>query len=275
MKSGPIKRHGGKAYQAKKIISLMPAHTRYIEPYFGGGAVLLARDGVGVAEFVNDIDFELTNFWRILGNVERFPIFARMAQTIPFSQREFEDAKTPIVIDGDDLRTEMNAAIAFFIRNRQSRQALGKCFATPTRRLRQGMNEQVSAWLSAVDGLPAFHARMRRVEIRCMEAIDFIHELDSPESLAYVDPPYLHETRTATKCYKHEMTTEQHELLIDCLYGMKGKFILSGYPNDLYDDAAQEFGWNRIDIEIDNKSSSAKSKEKKIERLWANFNLPV
>lgn len=40
MKSGPIKRHGGKAYLATKIRALFPTHSRYVEPFFGGGAVL-------------------------------------------------------------------------------------------------------------------------------------------------------------------------------------------------------------------------------------------
>lgn len=270
MKSGPIKRYGGKAYQAKKIISLMPAHTRYIEPFFGGGAVLLARDGVGVAEFVNDLDRDLSNFWNVLGDEVLSQEFMRRASVVPFSEPCFDRAKE--LLGGGSA---VSQALYFFVVNRQSRQALGKCFATPTSRLRQGMNEQVSAWLSAVDGLPDFHFRMRRVEVRCMEATDFILELDSPETFAYVDPPYLHETRTATKCYTHEMTPGQHATLLDCLGVMKGRFILSGYPSEMYDRFAKLYGWHHIDIEIDNKSSSAKSKEKKIERLWANFNLAI
>ena len=37
----PLKWHGGKYYLASKIIGLMPSHLHYVEPYFGGGAVLL------------------------------------------------------------------------------------------------------------------------------------------------------------------------------------------------------------------------------------------
>ena len=41
----PLKWHGGKYYLASKIVRLMPPpHLHYVEPYFGGGAVLFARD---------------------------------------------------------------------------------------------------------------------------------------------------------------------------------------------------------------------------------------
>ena len=40
----PLKWHGGKYYLASKIVDLMPPHLHYVEPFFGGGAVLLARD---------------------------------------------------------------------------------------------------------------------------------------------------------------------------------------------------------------------------------------
>jgi len=40
----PLKWHGGKYYLASRIVSLMPCHLHYVEPFLGGGAVLLARD---------------------------------------------------------------------------------------------------------------------------------------------------------------------------------------------------------------------------------------
>ena len=40
----PLKWHGGKHYVAPRVIELMPPHLHYVEPYFGGGQVLFARD---------------------------------------------------------------------------------------------------------------------------------------------------------------------------------------------------------------------------------------
>jgi DNA adenine methylase len=136
------------------------------------------------------------------------------------------------------------------------------------------MNEQVSAWLSAVDGLPEFHERLRRVEIRCGDALDFIRELDSPETCFYCDPPYVHETRSTTGEYGlHEMTHDDHCALLDCLIQIKGKFLLSGYRNPTYDfwHKQRGFDWSRVDFEIPNQASSTKKKEIKTECVWTNF----
>ena len=62
----PIKWHGGKSYLADKIISLMPEHVHYVEPYFGGGFVLFRKACEGVSEVVNDLNSELTTFWDVL-----------------------------------------------------------------------------------------------------------------------------------------------------------------------------------------------------------------
>jgi len=57
------------------------------------------------------------------------------------------------------------------------------------------MNEQASAWLRAVDGLPDVHQRLQRVVILNDDAVIVIRQQDGPHTLYYLDPPYLHETR--------------------------------------------------------------------------------
>jgi hypothetical protein len=55
------------------------------------------------------------------------------------------------------------------------------------------------------------------------------------------------------------------------LGAVRGKFLLSGYRNALYDAAAERYGWRRTDIQIDNKASSKKTKPTKTECLWSNY----
>jgi len=266
--SSPTRYHGGKNYLAPWIRSFFPAHLRYCEPYFGGGSVLFASDGVGVAEYVNDLDWGLINFWKVLADPLSFKKFKRQIEATPFSTYEFEAAACSF-----EPKTSWSVphAVWFFIRNRQSRQGLGEDFATPTSRLRRNMNENVSAWLSSVAGLPEVHARLQRVEIRNTRAIAFIASLDSADTLFYCDPPYLGVTRTAKKVYRHEMTEKNHSRLLTCLGGIKGKFLLSGYDSLLYRTAAAEYGWYSVRKQIDNKSSSKQVKDVKTECLWMNF----
>lgn len=280
----PIKRHGGKHYLAKRIIELMPPRAKnpnapdandpgwlhYVEPFFGGGAVLFAQDPEGISEVVNDIDWTLTNFWSVLRSDELFPRFVRAVEATPVCEGEWDIAA--VTLEHADDFPAVQAALAFFIRNRQSRQALGKHFCTLVRnRTRRGMQEQVSAWLSAVEGLPEIHARLQRVAILNSDAVKVILQQDGPRTLFYVDPPYVHETRTVADAYLHEMTKADHLELIQALAVLDGRFLLSGYRCDLYDSWAEKCGWRRVDIEIDNKSGGGRVKQKRVESIWMNF----
>lgn len=134
------------------------------------------------------------------------------------------------------------------------------------------MNEQASAWLSAINGLEAVHDRLKRVVILCRDAVDVIRQQDGVETLFYLDPPYLPSTRVSSGNYEHEMTEDQHVRLLETIQGCEGKVMLSGYPNELYDDML--IGWQRHDFKIDNKVSGAKQKRRMVESVWCTFRLP-
>lgn len=291
VKTPPLKWHGGKNYLAKWLHSLAPPSVcedpehgythRNIVCGGGLGEFWNWEPVNGISEAVNDSNVELTRFWIVLQNDDLFADFSRIVSCTPFSQERFEAAQVTKLIDGllgeeqisDKRMTGLaRQAANFFIRYRQSRQGLGKDYATPTRRTRRGMNENVSAWLSAVDGLPECHARLRSVELRNLDAVEFIEKYDHPRALFYCDPPYLHETRSSTGEYgDHEMSEGDHTRLLFKLSRIKGRFMLSGYHSELYDEAAEVAGWQCREREIDNKASSSKTKPKRVECVWTNY----
>jgi DNA adenine methylase len=212
---------------------------------------------------VNDIHRELTTFWRVLQDSRKFARFCRIIDAMPFSQVEWNDAH-------GDAANPVSQAVNFFVRCRQSRAGKLDCFATLSRnRTRRNMNEQASSWMSAIEGLPAVAARLKRVVVLDEEAVKVIMSQDGPNTLFYLDPPYVHETRVSTTDYDHEMSTDQHVELLEVIEGCCGKVLLSGYPNDLYKNKLKN--WNSLDFEIDNKASSAKQKPRMIERVWMNY----
>lgn len=268
----PLKWHGGKHYLASRIVAMMPPHVHYVEPHAGGLSVLLAKDPEGVSEVVNDIDGRLTIFWNVLQDQTFFDKFMRIVEAIPFSQNEWEAANIwagdrgkfpdapPIVMD----------AAMFFVHCRQSLAGRMKCFAPLSRtRTRRGMNEQASAWITAVDGLPAVHARLRRVVVLNKNAIDVIKGQDGPDTLFYIDPPYLAETRTSPDVYAHEMTAAEHAVLLQVIIALKGKVMISGYRSDLYDTFLRD--WHRHEFDLPNNAAGGRSKARKTEVLWCNF----
>jgi DNA adenine methylase len=247
----------------------MPPHTHYVEPYFGGGSVLLARDGEGVSEVANDLHFDLTTFWRVLASPDLFPRFQRLVEALPFSEGLFVDAHAVLDIpegEGDPVQT----AAAFFVRCRQSLAGRMKAFTGVTKtRTRRGMNNEVSAWLSAVEGLPAVHERLKRVLILRRPALDVIRGQDGPDTFFYCDPPYLPDTRASPGVYAHEMDEAAHVELLAALRGVRGKVALSGYPHPLYDDTLK--GWRVVDFDMANHAAGGDSKRRMTERLWLNY----
>tara|TARA_R110002111_G_scaffold178464_1_gene244398 strand:+ start:24 stop:425 length:402 start_codon:yes stop_codon:yes gene_type:complete len=133
------------------------------------------------------------------------------------------------------------------------------------------MNEQVSSWWSAVEGLEAAKERLQRVVIENEDATKLIRREDGEQTLFYVDPPYVQRTRVVANAYQHEMSESDHIELLEALETMSGSFILSGYRDPIYDDSARRNSWRRVDIKIDNKASSKKTKPMKIESIWMNF----
>jgi DNA adenine methylase len=131
------------------------------------------------------------------------------------------------------------------------------------------MNEQASAWLGAVEGLSEVHDRLRQVVIENRPALEVIRREDGPGTLHYMDPPYLGDTRTSKDVYAFEMTEADHQELLDLLRNVKGRVMLSGYPNALYDTTLA--GWSRHDFDLANHAAGGSDKRRMTECVWCNF----
>lgn len=267
MNRSPLRWHGGKSFLADWILSLMPEHVHYVEPYFGGGSLLFSKSPEqyeGVSEVVNDLDEDLTNFWEVLRDPRHSTTLYAMLNNTPVSEYIFRKQKALLESgDGDCI----DRAFAYFVVNRQSRQGLGKDFNTLSRnRTRRGMNEQASAWLTAIS-LGRFADRLQRVVILNRPAIDVIKQQDSKGTLHILDPPYFPDTRVAGE-YAHEMTADDHVELLDTLESIEGKFLLCGYQCETYNKWASRNGFEVFTKEAVAQSSGNKSKPTRTETVW-------
>src|SRR5262245_13577332 len=269
----PLKSAGGKYYLARQIVTLMPRHTHYVEPYAGGMAVLFAKSSEDVSEVVNDLNGDLMNFWRVLQDKKLFAEFKRRVEVVPFSEVEWQDAQTELAEPATSITgtARLERAVRFFILCRQSMSGRCQEFTPLSRnRTRRGMNEQASSWLKAIEGLPAVHARLQRVVILNRPAVEVIRSQDGPGTLFYLDPTYLHETRSsATMFGEYEMPEEQHIELLDLIQGVQGKVMISGYRSSLYD--ARLAKWCRHEFMVPNSTATGDFKRRMIETLWCNF----
>jgi DNA adenine methylase len=247
----------------------MPPHLHYVEPYFGSGAVLFAKDFADTSEVVNDIDRTLSDFWCVLQDPALFTELQRRLEATPFSEAEYHYAHA-LLAPGLGARS-VDRAWAFFVYCRQSLAGRMKSFSGITKtRTRRGMNGEASAWLSAIDGLQAVHDRLKRVVILdARPALGVIAAHDGPQTLYYLDPPYLDTTRTSPDVYAREMTAQDHAELLALLPTLTGQWMLSGYRSELYDTMLASYP--RHDFDLPNNAAHGPDKRRMTECLWCNF----
>ena len=263
--ASPLKYHGGKTYLAPKIVRLMPPHVHFVEAYAGGLSVMFNKDPNDVSEVANDLDGRVATFWRVLREPDLFKKFRRQCEATEFGRQAFRAAYNHQY--GDDPLAD---AWAFFVLCRQSMAGRQQDFAPLSRRrTRRGMNEQASAWLSAVTGLEAVHPRPRRVVVEQMDALELIQRADDAETLYYLDPPYLPQVRSPGQVYTHDMTKRDHRDLLAVIRQCRGKVMLSGYPSAMYGKRLAD--WNMHTFDSPNHAAGGAKKRRMTEAVWCNF----
>ena len=245
----PIGWFGGKNFMLKRLLPILEGipHMRYVEP-FGGGAVVLLNKRPVELEVYNDIDAGLHNFFVVLADSELFAAFRRRVETLPYSRRLFEECRK-------DWKTEterVKRAAQWFV---LARQSFGADFAhsqgswgSVTSSSSRGMARTCAGWLSAIEKLPEVSARLRRVQIENQDWRTILDRYDSPDTLFYLDPPYVHSMRRG-KNYVHEMTDEDHKELVQVVMRLQGKVVVSGYPNEIY-RPLKSAGWEKREYEV-------------------------
>lgn len=197
--------------------------------------------------------------WRIFNSADFGAYTSRTRLFIQFAQtayaRSFEIAEDPVE---DALRFAVNSMMSYgggihkpgFKRN-------GLLRTTPY--------PQTWREYPAVVRECAAELRNRNIEINNMDALQVMARYDTPDTLHYVDPPYVQSTRGNRVRYAHEYDQEDHERLLAFLQTLKGKVVLSGYDSDLY--ARHLTGW-RKECKVSHDTQGGK----KIECLWLNYN---
>jgi DNA adenine methylase len=113
---------------------------------------------------------------------------------------------------------------------------------------RLGMANAVAQWLSIVEMLPALAERVRTVQIEHGDWLEVMESYDTPNTLFYVDPPFVRSTRCGGK-YHYEMDNAEHRELVEVLLSIQGRAVLSGYRNAIY-RPLEEAGWECVDMPI-------------------------
>lgn len=250
-----VRYHGGKVRMADKIIGLFPAHDCYVEPFGGGAAVLLAKARSRL-EVYNDLDGDMVTLFRVLRD-DPSALTEAIALT-PFAREEHETAYA-------DACNDVECARRVLVRSHFGHGSSGIHRPTGFRAagLRAG-TLPVHGWMTLPETIRIAAERMRGVVIERRPAVQVMQAHDGAQTVHYVDPPYLPETRDKGRDYRHEMTVSEHEEMLRAIRDLRGSVVLSGYASALYDEAMHD--WRRIEIQ-----THADRAAKRTEIIWCNF----
>lgn len=257
-----IRYHGGKWLLAPWIIAHMGSHHTYVEPFGGGGSVLL-RKPRSYAEIYNDLDGDVVNLFRMAR--DHGEELRRLLQLTPFAREEFDASYEP----SPDPLERARRMVVRSLQGFGSAAASGERTGFRSSSTRTGTSPAVD-WRNYPDALVATIDRLQGVVVESRDALEVMAYHDRPETLHYVDPPYVHSTRSdkvrhndTGKSYRHELTDDQHQRLAEFLLGLRGKVLLSGYRCPLYDELFA--GWHRVE-----RHAFADGARERIECLWLN-----
>jgi len=265
---GPIYWFGGKGAMLSKIVPILEAipHKRYCEPFGGGGWVLIAKRPVEV-ETYNDIDHGLVNLFRVLASEEMFEKFYRRVALLPYSRELFYEYRQTWEAQADPVE---RAARWFYVASQSFAGDFGQSWGSVVSASTRSMATTTSNWLSRLDRLPKIHARLARVQIECADWRVVLERYDTHETLFYLDPPYIPETRKSGR-YNHELSIDDHKCLVERLLSLRGVAALSGYKHEVYQPLDQA-GWRRLEWQV-SCYAAARTRETGIQGEGAGFRM--
>ena len=109
--------------------------------------------------------------------------------------------------------------------------------------------------------------RIELTQIECRDALDVIRLYDTPDTFHYIDPPYPGTNLGHYKGY----TMDNLEQLLVKLSNIKGKFLLSNYPQDIITQYARKHGWAQLAFKMPLCASKKAVRSNKTEVLTSNY----
>lgn len=225
----PLRYPGGKAalapYLGRLIAGQFPRVTEYAEPFAGGaGAALrLLVDEVVRIIHLNDLDPGIAAMWRSI--VTQSELFAERILCQEATIQAWESAKSIYQTPGD--HDDFELGFATFLLNRWNRS--GIIAARPI-----GGLDQTGQWkIDARFNRANLAERVRfigeyrsRIRVSEADARVFISELEStcPDTLLYVDPPYLVQ---GDDLYLDTLSIQDHEELAQQLRSTAMRWLLT------------------------------------------------
>jgi DNA adenine methylase len=248
-----------------KILAMIPKHKIYVEAFGGSGKVLLNKTRSEI-EVWNDYDKRIANLFYVV--VFNFEEFYERVRGLVYSRelhRIFvEELKKVSRIEIGDVDWAIKTYYVLWCTfgGKGNKLSLG-AFGYSQKR------KHAKIFWNSLQKLVKVRERLSGVIIECDDFEKVIKRWDSEDTFFYLDPPYYD-----AESYYDGFGREDHKRLLRLLKEIKGKWLLSGYANDLYDEFLKDY----IKYEFTATKHSYYKKglikrPKTIEVLWCNYKI--
>ena len=250
----------------RHILSLIPEHRVYVEVFGGSGKVLLNKSESEI-EVWNDYDRRLANLFHVV--VFKFDEFYEKASGLVYSRelyrvylRELRKIERVEIGDVDVAVKTYYVMNCMFSGGGSGFKFFGFKFGK-----RDNFAKQYWRRLSELERI---RERLSGVVIECDDFEKVMRRWDGEDVFYYIDPPYYVERAEE---YYSGFKKEDHERLLRLLKEIKGKWLLSGYANELYDRELARY--NRYEVEAVKHSywKGGGKRPRVVEVLWWNYDI--
>ena len=261
---------GGKSKYASWIINHFPKHTNYVEVFGGAASVLFSKPRSEGIEVYNDKNDQLVNFFRVLRDAPQK--LREQLKFMPYSRSLFEIIHERQKTLRPNESNSVECAANFYFLNRTSFSGLAHTFSAST-----SCRSNAFSYYNAMPYLEQFSERLRYVVIENKSFEELITYYDRPDTLFYIDPPYLLESTDTNAEYGKEFSfgPEDHERLADMVSKISGKAVISYYPAPLIEKLypAEKYFFDSLDVVkfASNSNSTSNKRKPATELLIMNY----
>lgn len=207
-----LRYHGGKFLLAPWIISHFPQHRIYTEVFGGGGSVLMQKPR-SYGEVYNDRWDTVVNVFKVLRDKSAAQELERLLRLTPYSRTEFTQCGE-MQIEQEDCpiekarKTILRSFAGFGSASINAQHSTG--FRSNSNR---SGTTPAQDWSNYPNHISSFVERLKGVTIENKDYREVLSQHDSAESLHFMDPPYVHETRNMQRgnaAYRYEFSDQDH-----------------------------------------------------------------
>jgi DNA adenine methylase len=249
---------GGKRALVHRLLPLFPQHDRYIEVFAGSAKLLFAKPPAAF-EVLNDVNGDVTNFFRVAKH--RTAELAERFETECIHAGRFRE-----LLNHTNTACELDRAMRFAYLAWYSFGGKGAHFARGSVR-----STRVKRPLDTVrEILTKTAARLQRVLIEQRDFAEIFDRYDGPGTFFYLDPPYVDYQENNRYA---PLSEERRAELYSRLHGLKAQWLMSFENHNEARKAAKRYGFDVACVNVVYTLSGQKVRKPRSELLLANFPL--